>query len=324
MENQEITLWELCVKFFNWIVGACRWLGNFFLKCLHLCLRKWWISLPLTVLIVGYGLWAARPSNKWYTAETVAILNGPHVDMVKTMLEPYKKTQKNPKYFAVNNQKYLGVSEEVAKNVQAFETFYVIDCLGDSTADLIDYQGKFPATDTINCRMFNRMAIRVLVHDVSVLEQYEKALLNYLNSDVLLNSAYEYYRQDLQRHSDFCHEQIEVLDSLTREFYFNQSPYAQIQAKRQDLNLLLGKREIVTLHNETLELFRYEQKLDYYLSMCTAPVVLQGHFAVSNKAVNGMLRYGIISLIIAFVLSSLIAACIENFGTFVKWAKKRE
>ena len=324
MENKEITLWDLCLRFFGWIGSCLKSFGVLLGKSLQLCYRHRAVSIPLGLAVIALFIFLARPGNKWYKVEGVLLLNGSRTELAREVLKPVEQAF-DPRVSNVQNYgQLLGVSNDVMKEHQKFFTHYVIDCMNDTTADYIDYKNSSSMTDTMHMRMTDRIAVTFLTHDLEVALPFADSVLAYLNRDPRMRSTFEAYRADLQRESDFCRDQIELLDSLTAEFYFHQGIFEQnAQFTGNPNNLLIGRREIKLFYNEVLDLIGHKKVVDYKLSLCTAPAVVQGGFTINYRAVNGLLRFGIYGLLLGYLLAVLVCALIEFWNPLFAWLGKQ-
>ncbi len=322
MENKETNLWDLCLRFANWIAGLCRKLCLLIADSIRLCLRKWWVSVPLVLICVGFMLYSARPSNKWYRVEGVALLNGPSITMAQQVFKPVAEAL-DARYSPVQTYSSLiGINDEMMSQIKNLKSHYVIDCMNDSTPDFVDWKDKNSMIDTMYMRLQDKMGISFVTHDLGATLPFADSVVAYLNRDPQMVACYEAYRRNLERESRFCRDQIERLDSLSLDFYFHQGVGdVQTQYNRATTSLLVGKREIKLFHSEILDLINYKSKVDRRLSQCTAPVVVTGGFAVNHKAQNGLLKSGIIGLVVGYLLSCLIAALIENRKALHEWLK---
>lgn len=319
MENKELTLWDLCLRFFQWFGNALKLLVSLFGKSLQLCYRHLFVSIAAVLIVVGFFIFDARPSNKWYKAEGVMLLNGPQAELAREVLKPVEKAF-SPDISPVQNySSLLGVSEDVAEEHKSFKTHFVIDCLNDSTADFIDYDNSSSMTDTLRMRMTDRLAFTFQTRDPQLASVFADSVRAYLCRDPRVKASFRAYETDLRRESLLLNRQIHLLDSLTDEFYFHQGIYPNLQYTGNPNNLLIGRREIKLFYNDLFKLVSDVARVDNRLSFCTAPAVALGEVAVSPKAVNGLFRYAIYGLLLGFLLALLLSACIEFAKPVFAW-----
>ena len=62
---------------------------------------------------------------------------------------------------------------------------------------------------------------------------------------------------------------------------------------------------------------------DQRMALCTAPVVLQSHFMVEPRAVNGYFKCTVIAIIIGWLLGLMVAASVENRKAILAWLKQK-
>ncbi|MBQ7210185.1 MAG: hypothetical protein IJS05_04745 [Paludibacteraceae bacterium] len=324
MENKETSLWDLCLRFFNWLVDVFKKCLSFLGAMLQLSVRKWWIVAPVVILLFAFFIYMARPTNKWYSVSAMAMLNGPTTEMTMEVMAPLVKAH-NPHFPSpYNMQSLLGITDSMAMDNIHFKTYYAVDCMNDSTFDYVDFSGSGSMTDTMYMRMRDYMGFGFATHNLKTVREFTDSVLSFVNNNPLMQNAYLAYKKNLELESRFCEEQIKRLDSLTLEFYFHQGiGDVQTQYNRATTSFLVGKREVKLLHNEILQLIDHKAQVDHKLSLCTAPVVVPSGFTINNKADNGLLKYGIYGLILGYLIGCLLAALIENWSALWHWLTRK-
>ena len=129
------------MNFFDLCVACGRATGRFLAACgrllahmIRLTYRYWWIVLTIMILGIAAALYYTRHGNQTFKVNAIAVLNGPSI------------TQFEQSYTALRSCMMLPddmpLKELIqTKKVRDFQTYRVIDCLGDSTADYIDFKG---------------------------------------------------------------------------------------------------------------------------------------------------------------------------------------
>ena len=314
--DKNMNLFDLIAAFFRWIGKCCSWFWNLCLDSLRLALRYWYIVWPVVILFGAAAIFYSRPLNRIYKAETIAYLNGPLAEDVKQAFKPVE----NNYYFFPNQNiaELLGLSADEAESLRRFETFDIIDYLNDSTADRVDYKHKHKLTDTLNVIMPNVICIRFRTKRPDNVPVVGEHLIAYLNSNPSLQASFEKKKALLERKSEFCHSQLEKLDSLTTAFYFEQGGSAHAQMKWGN-GMVLGRREIKLFTSEIMDFYNTTEQVDRELALCTAPVVLEQAFTTIPKAVNGRMKCTVIGLIIGYVLGCLIALAVKRRKDIREW-----
>lgn len=321
-EEREMNFFDLCRVCFNGIGRGITACIQFAGTLIRLTYRQWWVVLIVLVLVLTCVNIYTRKDNRIYKIDAVAILNGPTTELTQEKIKRLSFPV-HPKINAQQNLvELLGLPWEEVKHISHLQTFRVIDCLHDSVADYIDYDRKSSPLDTVCVQMPNRLCIQYRTTTPQNAALIEKALLNYLNSDEAMQAAFQTKKLILGREVEFAKNQVEKLDSLTSAFYFEQGTGMQAQGARSKEGIVLGRREIKLFPGAIHGEFRRYQKLAYLQAFCTAPVVLEDHFAVHPAPVNGRIKWNVIGLVIGWLLGCLIAALVENRKAILSWLKK--
>ena len=321
-EEREMNFFDLCRVCFNGIGRGITACIQFAGTLIRLTYRQWWVVLIVLVLVLTCVNIYTRKDNRIYKIDAVAILNGPTTELTQEKIKRLSFPV-NPKINAQQNLvELLGLPWEDVEHISHLQTFHVIDCLHDSVADYIDYDRKSSPLDTVCVQMPNRLCIQYRTTTPQNAALIEEALLNYLNSDEAMQAAFQTKKLILGREVEFAKKQVEKLDSLTSAFYFEQGTGMQAQGARSKEGIVLGRREIKLFPGEIHGEFRRYQKLAYLQAFCTAPVVLEDHFAVHPAPVNGRTKWNVIGLVIGWLLGCLIAALVENRKAILSWLKK--
>ncbi|MCM1034688.1 MAG: hypothetical protein NC038_03785 [Paludibacter sp.] len=319
--HHEMNLFDLLAAFF-------RRIGRFFKALVSMCgnsfrlsVWRWYIVYPILCLGIAGAIYWSRPDNRIYKVGAIVKLNGPTVDDAKQVWQPLQFATPHCISSDQSIANLLGITDAEAASVERFACFNVIDCLNDSIADYIDFKGKHDLTDTMNVVMKNHLYLQFRTKCPEQAQKIGEAVLSYMNGNKALQSTYSAYHATLQREAEFCHTQIEKLDSLTTSFYFEQGIGQQIQRSWAASALVVGERELNLLHPEILELIQYTKKADKELSTATAPVVLEAAFTVDPRPVNGRLKCLFIGLIAGYIAGCMLAWAIERRKSIGSWLK---
>lgn len=322
MEQQrEMNLFDLCRAFFQWIGRCCVWLWHLIARMLRLTFRQWWVVLIVIAACVTLGLYYARPANRMYKVNAIATLNGVTNDIIRNEYTSLNKA--NPKFGYQMLTQVLGLAPEVAYSVSHFQTFDVIDCLGDSIVDFVDYKNNVTRMDTNYVHMPHMLALQFRTKAPNTVPVVEQAVLQYLNSRPYVQQLYTVHRSNMEREARFHHDQLEKLDSLTSVFYFSQTPSQQVQLSAWTSGMILGSRDINLFLEDIYMEMAVTQVADQRLAVCTAPVVLQSHFVAEPQAVNGPVKCSVIAIAIGWLLGLLVAALVENRKAIIAWLKQK-
>ncbi len=319
--NSELTLWELCLIGFRAIGRFCVGLYHWLLRVLRLSLQCWYIVLPFVILLGAGGLYFSRLDNRIYKVGAMVRLNGVtamDVDQAYNALVLANREDINPNQSFLN---MLEITPEQAKGLRRFRTFPIIDYKNDSIADAVDFNLKHNIADTLNVIMPNYLYLEFRTKRPQDAQAIGEAVVAYLNEQPQFQTFYRANRAVLEREALFCHTQIELLDSFTTAFYFEQGGNGQVQNNRWASGLLVGEREITLLHPEIVKLIQDTKRVDCELAQATAPVVPISHFVVHPKAINNRLGCLIAGCLLGYLLGCLAAYTWKRRKDLCEWVR---
>lgn len=312
------------MNFFDLCVVCGRVIGRLCAACWHLLermirltYRYWWIVLTLVALSIAAALYYTRHDNLTYKIDAVALLNGPTIPQFEQA------------YAAMRTNRLLPPEAPIApylndRKAWAFDTYRVIDCLHDNTADYIDFKHKSSPTDTVRVQMVDRLCLEFCIKacDLHLVPEIEQALMITLNRDPAMNRSYETYLKNLSEEVAFNHRQAIKLDSLTSHYYYHtpsgQNPSAYVG---NGVNFY-GERRIHIFLDKIYEQQKHMQQVDYRMQLATAPVVLENHFAVNPKPVNSRSKYLVIFCLLGWIGGCVLAEIIDKRKVIGAWLKK--
>ena len=310
MDN-ELNLFDLFLLAWRGCKRAVKALWRTFMCAMHLTIRKWWISLPVLAIFIAGALIFTRKDNLTYKVYAVAKLNGPTLNLFNEVFRP------------LQSGVFFNEPPEVAQYIynhtaRRFETFPVIDCLRDNIIDYVDFDRDVKPTDTVNWQMRDHICIqfRAKYRDLGQVPTIERELLSYFNGNESMQHAYRAALPVMERKVQFCHTQIEKLDSLTSSFYFNNKELSLQESSNN--TIITGEQSA-----RSMELFLpaiyehidYTQKVDVQRSTYTAPIALESHFAVNPDPVNSRAKMLVIFILAGWIVSLAIAWGVEKRET---------
>ena len=312
MEN-DMNFFDLCVLIGRAIGRCFKACWKAFLRLVRLTYRYWWVVLPVIILALTAAMYLSRKGNKVYKMNAVAQLNGASIQQFEQAYAPLQSRQMLPSDAAITPF----VESRVAV---AFETFRVIDCLDDGTADYVDFKRRSSSTDTIKVQMKDQLCLqfRIKERNMDQLPQIEEALMAYLNANEAMQSAYAVYLRNLQEEVAFNHSQAHKLDSLTSHYYFSTPTTSQQTGNGVNF---YGDRHINLFLNKIYAHQKHLQESDYKLQLATAPVVLVNHFAADRKPVNGRLKLLVLFFLLGWISGGILAELIDKRKALCAWLK---
>lgn len=322
MEQQkEMNLFDLCAALVRGVWSGLRWLVTLLGQMIRLTYRQWWIVLIVLILACAAALYYSRKDNRIYKVNAVAVLNGATKDVVSR--EYLALNQVNTGIEKQNLETLLSLPPEVAASLSHFATYDVIDLMGDSTIDVIDYDCKMPEMDTLYVRLPYMLALQYRTKLPNATPQVEESILNYLNTRKYIQAPYAQFYANLQRSAMFHHDQVEKLDSLTSAFYFHNNHLQQVGSDVWQSGLLMGSREIDLFLEEIQTEMGVLNFTDMRLALANAPVVLQTSFVVDTKAVNSPLKCLALAVFLGWLLGVIVASLVDNRKEIARWFKEK-
>lgn len=307
---------DLCMAFGRAIGRGCAACGKVVARMLRLTYRYWWLVLSVVVLAVAAALYYTRKGNLIYRANAIAIINGPSLQQFKQAYAPLQSAKSIPDDAAVKPF----VDDFVATG---FDTYHVIDCLDDGVADKIDFKRSVQATDTVNVVMQDRLCLqfRIKERNLALLPQIEQAIMEFLNSNNAMQQAYVTYYRNMQEVVAFNHSQEQKLDSLTTHYYFHSHPGSESMASPQSGVIFMGDWSVHLFLEDIYDHQEQMIKADRRMQLATAPVVLENHFAVDSKPVNGRFKYLFLFFLLGWIGGCVLAELIDKRKAINAWLK---
>ena len=298
--ERELNFFDLCVLTGRAIGRGCAALGRLLGHMIRLTYRYWWIVITLVILAVAAALYYTREENTIYKANAVAFLNGVSIQQFEQAYAPFRSAKLLPE-----DSQLLQLMKEY--KVSNFNTYRVIDCLGDDVADKIDFSGSSSSTDTVNVQMQDRICLqfRIKSRHLELLPEVEQEVLSILNANEALQRAYKVYLQGMEDQVKFNHSQFVKLDSLTTHYYFHGHPGSEPLGTVRDGMVFMGDWRVHLFLDEIYDHQTHTDKMDQRMQFVTAPVVLENHFTLDPNPVNGRRK-----ILFLFVLMGWIGGCV--------------
>lgn len=320
MNDKELNLLDLCAMFFRGIgrlLAAC-WTA--IKRVVLMMYRYWWAFLLMIALTVAATWVYTRFDNLIFKANAVALINGASLQQFEQAYAPLRTVPLLPDDAAI--KPYL--KDNVIKRLK---TFYVIDGLGDGTADYIDFGRNSSAVDSVRIRMQDRLCLqfRIKGRNLSQLRDIEDAMMAYLNSNEAMNKSYRVYVENLREAVSFNHAQAQKLDSLTSYRYFNEQTLPQLPASKPGMNSSVNvfvDNQVQLFLDKIYDQQKHMQQDDYRLQLATAPVVLENHFYLDPIPVNYRRVLLVWALIIGWLLGYALAELLANREALNAWLKQ--
>lgn len=315
--EKEMNFFDLCVAIGRAIGRGCAAFGRLVAHMLRLSYKYWWIVVPVVILAIGAAIYTTRKDNQTYKVNAIALLNGPTIQQFEQVYMPLRSGKTLPGETSI--AQYV-----VNKQVSGFETYRVIDCLHDETADYVDFKGRSTATDTVKVQMKDRLCLqfKIKTRDFIYLPAIEVALMDYLNADEVLQQAYPTYLVNLQEEAAFNHRQAQKLDSLTSCYYYQSASSTMPGVYSGNGVAFYGERKIKLFLEDIYKQHAHMQRVDHRLQLATAPVTLENHFALDPAPVNGRMKTMVIFFLLAWCAACVLAELIDRRKAICAWLKQ--
>lgn len=316
--EKEMSLWQLIVVCCKGIYKFVKLIIDYCLKLLRFSLKQWYVVMPIVVLFLLVGFWYSRPDNRRYKTQALVYLNGVKVEEVGNLYKLVQNCVPGGKIPSQDLSELLQIDADLVPSVSRFEIYRVIDYLNDSTADAVDFKRRHQPTDTINVLMSNCICLEFCTKQPDRAIEVGESLLDFLNNQPLMQDAFQSYKQQLLTESQIYHSQIEMLDTVSRNFYMQHAGKKQVAAEPWTSSLVVGKRELVMLTPQIKELLVEASLVDKSLVRCTAPLTTDG-FVVVAKPVNGRVKVLIWALILGYFFGCAVALLFARRKEIAVW-----
>lgn len=312
--EKDMNFFDLCAACGRAIGRGCAALWALVIKMIRLTYRYWWVVLTCIVLAIGAAFYYTRSSNLTYKVNAVALLNGPSITQFEQAFVPLRSGRLLPPDAPI----YAFID---SRDVYHFDTYRVIDCMEDGTADFIDFKNKIKLTDTLNVPMQDRLCLqfRIKARNLHALPEIEAGILEWLNGNPALQQSYMTYLPNLRNEVAFNHTQALKLDSLTSAYYFQTN--LDSQSGVGNGFVFMGDKKVHLFLDEIYEQQAHTRQGDYRLQLAYAPVVLENHFATEAGPINGRMKCLILFLLLGWIAGCILAEIIDNRKAIVAWLK---
>jgi len=316
--SKEINLLQLILIFFNWLNKLGKGTLKFFGYFIKLTYRHYLITFVAVVASLSAGLYLSRPSSRIYKADAMAMFYGCEAQTVKEVCKQLENSVSSNNLYSLATK--LSIPDSVAKNIEGFQSFYVIDYSKDSVADKIDFDNNHPLTDTLNVRMKDRLYFRILSKNINQIPTVQTAILNYFNNNPVLKEQYIDKKNELLQQINICNVETQRIDSLAKVSYFKD---IDRQLKFENNKLLIGDQRKQLFYNDLLDLQKIKSRAGNKLVDFKQPVNMPSGFFVNPTPINSNLKYGIISILIGYFIALVLSVLIENRKNILNYLNQK-
>lgn len=315
--EKDMTFIDLCVACGNAIGRGCKACWQLFLHMIQMTYRYWWVVLTIVAFGIAAALYYTRQDNITFKADAVAFINGASIQQFEQAFAPLRSGKLIPEDAAI--RPYV-----LDHKAMRFTTYRVIDCLDDGTADFIDFKHKSSPTDTVKVQMQDRLCLQFCIksRNLHMMPEIEQALMDYLNANSALQQSYDVYLANLKDEAAFNHRQAFKLDSLTSHYYYYTPSSTVPPAYVGNGVNFYGERRIRLFLEEIYKQRDHMQMVDYRAQLATAPVVLENHFTLDPKPVNGRKKFLVIFFLLGWIGGCVLAEIIDQRKAICAWLKQ--
>ncbi len=306
-DNKEINLLQLIVQLINWLKNISIKAVNIIGKLVQLLYRHLLITIVVSVICLSTSIYLTRPEAKVYKAEALAILYGSDAQTVREISKQLENSSSENKLTSFATK--LSLPDSVVKNIVSFHSYYVIEYIKDHVAVTVDYTDNYSQKDTMYVKMRDRVYMKLLTKKPNQVPIIEKAVLNYFNNNEMLKTHFINTRNQLSEQIRVSKLELSRVDSLAKVSYLKDNN----QQLRFDKNrLIVGEQQKQLFYNDLLRLQEISSNSQNELTNCKQPIVIPSGFVINPLPINGTIKYGVFSLLIALLISIIIAGFFEN------------
>ncbi|NLI71935.1 MAG: hypothetical protein GX361_04305 [Bacteroidales bacterium] len=316
--TREINLVDILSAIWKWIVGAVLYVITLVGKILQLLFRHKILTIILLLITFAISQYFARPSNRKYNVDAMAVLYGAEA---KTVMQVGRQlVTSSPRLEVTSLAHKLGISDSIANKIVNVEFFNVIDYKNDSVPDRIDFRKKHSLTDTLNVLMPDYVFIRFKIKDTQHHEEVGNAILNYLNNNQAIQTEYQTWRDIQNQKVAIADLEINRIDSLARKKYFEDSKQ---HMRFENNQLIVGSQYTQLFYNDMFNIHKKKTEAQVKLAEAKAPVVAPSGFVINPNAINSRTKNGVRGLLIGLALSLVLGLVIENNKKWIDFLSQK-
>lgn len=307
-QNEEIDLLDLFRKAGKAIAKWILALGNGLITAMVFLIRN---SLPLALSVVlGVGLsyfvkWITKPEfRSEITLRSNTIPNAEMIDYINKLGVQVK--DKN--YKAI--EKALGLAPQNGSAIKKVEAFWIIDKNKDQIPDYVDYKNRHNVYDTLNLKMQDRFAVRVLLTNTGLLPEIRDGFNTYVVQNDVFQQKNEFRLSKADELLTRIVYDINQLDSLQKVKYFEETRKMVPDKGGQIIFVQEQKTQLV--YEDIYTLYDKKQILDQEKLIYPDLLTVLSDFYPALKRYNGGSFYGEIIIPVVFGLTLIYLILFRN------------
>lgn len=306
-KTNEINLMDIFIAIGKWLKKIFISTLNVVGLTLQLLYRNWILAASVLLLAIIIGQYMARPAARIYNVDAMCVLYGVEAPTIKEVGKQLSLS--SPMFATTSLARKIALQDSIVSKVVGVEFFPVIDYLSDKSPDMIDFKRNHSLNDTTNLAMGNYVYLRMKIKGTNHAQEVGNAVLKYINSNPTVQNEYNIFKTQQKEKVKLCDRELSRIDSLANITYFKEK---KPEIKFENNKLLIGNNTIQLFYGDLLNLQSIKNKAQLLLEEAVQPVVIPSGFIVNPTAINGRLKYGVLSLMFGLALSIACAYVLEK------------
>lgn len=316
--NDEIDLLDLFRRIGKGFANMFEWIGRAIIISIVFMLKRW-IWLTISVLLgVGVSYLLKYTQKSFYSSEMIISSNVVSPGDIISYVNKLHTFSIEKNTAAIVDA--LGMNNENVKKIKDIEAFWVIDRGRDNVADYIDYNEKHDVYDTINVRMTDRLAIRILSTSPAELSGIRDGIIDFIGKNQLFIEQNKVRLAQIDEMLSRLNYDINQLDSLQKVKYFEETRNRAPEKGGQ--MIFLQEQTTQLIYNDIYSLYSRKQSYDKQKEIFSGIVTLLSDFTIPLKPKNTGSYYGKVFIPLFFGICLLILIIQNNIERLRKLYNK--
>ncbi len=288
--------WRKIRRFFAIVYSAILW-------CVRFAYAHKGYMVLAALCALAFTLYWARPKNRNYQMDSEMRINVLDAYFFNDVISSINHMCENKDTLKL--KQVLGVSPEAARTLGSIQSFYIVDLLCDDTPDEI-CRGEYVA-DTTKQIMNDRLSVRIVVKDTSLVDELTQGLLRYFTSNTYVNKMNTERLAQIDGRINTIDKEILMLDSLRKHEYFKKG------SKEYNLDgpLIVSEKTKQLYYGDILTLEKDRNKKSFERVVSSRCVDFIREFTLV-KVLNGYVVTMALSLAVFVVFFFLVALFMDK------------
>ncbi len=217
-DRREINLFEFIMMIWRKIKHSVWFIFSLCKRSLVLSFKYFWLVYPLVLVMLIAGYLLTTKENTTYEANGIAVLASENRTHIMNDIQALNSLKSDEKDFV---KEKMSLSDEELKQLIEIRSFFVIDCLNDSTADMVAFKiSNKLLQDTVNTVVPDMLSIQFVMKGTTNYRPYLKGLEQYFNSNNNLRLRDSVSKEMTKEKIAFCNRELDRLDRFSEYDYF--------------------------------------------------------------------------------------------------------